>query len=95
MAMRLERNRAAEMRLVLESGAPKEAKVDRVLLNEVSRARRCSRPGCAPIGRGGASGLNVARRHACLVATSQSSSFVASTSWSRFDGLGIRGGTSA
>ena len=31
-------------------------------------------------GLGGASGLNVARR-----------SFVASTSWSRFDGLGIRG----
>src|SRR4029077_10342082 len=30
-----------EMRLVLESGAPKEAKVDRVLLKEVSRARRC------------------------------------------------------
>ncbi|MGB8608983.1 MAG: hypothetical protein WCE28_28595, partial [Bradyrhizobium sp.] len=35
------KRRGVEMRLVLESGAPKEAKVDRVLLKEVSRARRC------------------------------------------------------
>ena len=35
------KRRGVEMRLVLESGAPKEARVDRVLLKEVSRAHRC------------------------------------------------------
>ena len=35
------KRRGVEMRLVLESRAPKEARVDRVLLKEVSRAHRC------------------------------------------------------
>jgi hypothetical protein len=35
------KRRGVEMRLVLENGAPEETKVDRVLLKEVSRARRC------------------------------------------------------
>jgi hypothetical protein len=35
------KRRGVEMRLVLESGAPTEAKVDRVLLKEISRAHRC------------------------------------------------------
>jgi hypothetical protein len=35
------KRRGVEMRLVLESGAPKVAKVGRVLLKEISRAHRC------------------------------------------------------
>ena len=35
------KRRGVEMRLVLGSGASKEARVDRVLLKEVARARRC------------------------------------------------------
>ena len=35
------KRRGVEMRLVLDSGPPTEARVDRVLLKEVSRAHRC------------------------------------------------------